>query len=74
MNETTTILKELIEIMFNEYREMQHFTNENIEQLLNLADFQEYEVSRLINKFHYINTEIADNGGVPILKQIYNML
>ena len=74
MNETTVMLKELIENMIQEYRENASFSNSSLELIMNLADFQDYEVSRLINKFHYINTEITSNGGVPVLKQIYNMI
>jgi hypothetical protein len=32
------------------------------------------DIDELINKFYMINTEIADNGGAPVLKQIINKL
>jgi uncharacterized protein (DUF3820 family) len=67
-------LKELIENMMGEFREKDSFSKSNMDQLLHLADYTENDVSRLINKFHYINTQIASNGGFPVLKQIYTMI
>lgn len=67
-------LKKHIENMLAEYRENGSFSKSSLDQLLHLADFAEFEVSKLINKFHYINTKIADNGGVPVLKQAYNLI
>jgi hypothetical protein len=32
------------------------------------------EVDKLINKFYDINSNIADNGGAPVLKQLINKL
>jgi len=67
-------IKNHIENMLAEYRENGSFQQSSLDQLLELADFAEYEVSRLINKFHYINTKIANNGGVPVLKQAYALI
>lgn len=63
-----------INSMLNEYNQTQSFSNESLDQLLNLADYTTFEVSKLINKFHYINTQIADNGGIPVLKAILKEL
>ncbi|PEB42215.1 hypothetical protein [Bacillus pseudomycoides] len=73
-NEQKVELKTLVSNMIGEYREMGKFSQDNLEKILHLADFQEDKVSKLINKFHYINTKIADNGGMPVLKEIYNMI
>ncbi|MED3563796.1 hypothetical protein [Bacillus xiapuensis] len=79
INKDTTLmvnkqLKALILLMLNEYRGKNSFSKPNLETILQLADFTELEISRLINKFHYINTRIADNGGIPILKDILSIL
>lgn len=70
----TVELKSHIESMIQTYRDENKYNQSDIEQLLYLADFQELEVSKLINKFHYIVTKIARNGGIPVLKQINFMI
>jgi hypothetical protein len=67
-------LKTHINNMLEYYRWHDRFNSEDLDLLMELADFTEYEISKLINKFHYINTRIADNGGVPVLKQILQLL
>jgi hypothetical protein len=67
-------LKSLIENMIQEYRENGKFSTINLEKILFEADFVNDEIGKLINKFHFIATEIADNGGMPVLKQIYNIV
>jgi hypothetical protein len=74
MNITNVLLKELIENMLQEYQENDCFSESNMDQLLIFGDVSESDISQLINKFHYINTEIASNGGYPVLKQVYNMI
>ncbi|GED72556.1 hypothetical protein BRE01_62580 [Brevibacillus reuszeri] len=50
------------------------FTSESVDELILLADFANEEVGKLINKFHYINTKIVDSGGIPVLKQVLEMV
>lgn len=63
-------LKTHINNMLKYYGWHNCFNSEDIEVLMQLSDYTEHEISKLINKFHYINTHIADNGGAPVLKQI----
>lgn len=78
MNITTENAQELltshIESMLATYREQQGFTDQQLEDILELADFTDYETSKAINKFYHINCNIAANGGIPILKDIYTEL
>jgi hypothetical protein len=67
-------LKNLIEEMLVFYRENDCFEPWQLNQILNLAEFQTTEVNDLIQKFYMINTTIASNGGVPVLKQVYNIV
>jgi hypothetical protein len=67
-------LKTHIEKMLSFYRWHDRFESEDLDIILELADYTDVETSNLINKFHYINTRIADNGGVPVLKQILQTL
>ena len=67
-------LKTHIDNMLEYYRWHLYFNSEDVETLIQLADHTEHEVSKLINKFYYINTKIADNGGVPVLKQILQLI
>ncbi|EJR09159.1 hypothetical protein II9_05590 [Bacillus cereus MSX-D12] len=73
-NEQKLELKTLVGKMIGEYREIGKFSQSNLEEILNLVDFQDKEISFLILKFHHINTRIADNGGIPVLKEIYRMI
>lgn len=50
------------------------FNSKDIEILMQLADYTEHKISKLINQFHFINTKIADNGGAPILKEILKLI
>jgi hypothetical protein len=67
-------LKTHINNMLEYYRWHDCFNSEDLDLLMQLADYTALEISKLINKFHYINTRIADNGGVPVLKQILQLL
>ena len=67
-------LKDLIEEMIQEYRENGEFSLGNVNELYSWAKFETDEVSEQINKFHMIATEIALNGGMPVLKRIYSMV
>lgn len=67
-------LKTHINNMLEYYRWHDRFKSKDLDLLMELADFTGYEISKLINKFHYINTRIADNGGVPVLKQILQLI
>ncbi|MFC8689695.1 hypothetical protein [Brevibacillus porteri] len=67
-------IKPLINEMLDYYRMNGCFTPERLDELLMLADFADEEVGKLINKFHYINTKIADNGGIPMLKKVLEMV
>ncbi|PFZ35489.1 hypothetical protein COL77_29415 [Bacillus wiedmannii] len=73
-NEQKVELKTLVGKMIGEYRETGKFSQSNLEEILNLVDFQDKEISFLILKFHHINTRIADNGGIPVLKEIHRMI
>jgi hypothetical protein len=73
-NEQKLELKTLVGKMIGEYRETGGFSQSNLKEILNLVDFQDKEVSFLILKFHHINTRIADNGGIPVLKELYRMI
>lgn len=67
-------VKSTINSMLDYYRSNNCFTPESIDELMFLADFADDEVGKLINKFHYINTNITDSGGVPVLKQVLEMV
>lgn len=67
-------LKTHIGNMLEEFEIKDRFNIEDIETLMQLADYTENGISKLINKFHYVNTRIADNGGAPILKQILKLI
>jgi hypothetical protein len=67
-------LKTHINNMLEYYRWHDCFNSEDINTLMQLADYTEYEISKLINKFYHINTKIVDNGGAPVLKQILQLL
>ncbi|AJA41516.1 hypothetical protein AXJ14_gp197 [Geobacillus virus E3] len=67
-------LKTHINKMLEYYRWHDCFNNEDINTLMQLADYTEYEICKLINKFYHINTKIVDNGGVPVLKQILQLI
>jgi hypothetical protein len=71
---THDFLKTHINNMLEFYRWHDRFNSEDLNLLIELADYTEHEVGKLINKFHYINTRIADNGGVPVLKQILTLI
>jgi hypothetical protein len=64
----------LITNMIEYYREYGINSSEGVNELLNLADFSSYEVSRLVNNFHYMNMNIADHAGIPVLKQILQQI
>jgi hypothetical protein len=70
----TNQLKSLIEEMIAYYREYDCFEASDLNQILNFAEQANDKVSRLLYKFYIINTTIASNGGVPVLKQVYNMI
>lgn len=67
-------LKSLIESMMDYYRNYDHFEECDLNEIVNLSEYQTTEVRKLIQKFYMINTTIAENGGVPVLKQIYKMI
>ena len=67
-------LKTHINNMLEYYRWHDRFKKTDIEILLQLTDYTDNKISYLINKFYYINTNIADNGGAPVLKQILQLL
>jgi chemotaxis regulatin CheY-phosphate phosphatase CheZ len=67
-------LSTLIEEMLTTYRNTQSFTPDQMEDILEIADFTDNETGAAINKFHYINTVIAENAGVPVLKDIYEYI
>jgi len=69
-----SFLKTHISDMLDYYREHDYFDSNHIETLMQLVEYTEHEIGKLINKFHYINTRIADNGGAPVLKQILQLL
>lgn len=47
---------------------------ESRESILNYLGKFGSEVDELINKFYMINTQIADNGGAPVLKELIKKL
>ncbi|MEC0031175.1 hypothetical protein P4L24_25345 [Bacillus cereus] len=67
-------LKTLASKMIDEYREIGKFSKNNLDEIWSLSFSQKNEIAQLIYKFHYINTKIADNGGMPVLKEIYNAI
>jgi hypothetical protein len=67
-------LKLLIESMISYYRENDCFEPCDLNQILNLAERETTEVNNLIYKFFMINTTIADNAGMPVLKQVYRTI
>ncbi|PKR82490.1 hypothetical protein [Heyndrickxia camelliae] len=67
-------LKILASSMVIEYREKNCFSPVSLEQILQYVNFTDDETGKLIKKFHFINTKIASNGGVPILKEILNRI
>lgn len=67
-------LTKLIYSMIEEFREKDKFSPLNLDLILSFASFTDPNITELINKFHYINTEIASNGGIPVLKEILKIL
>ncbi|MED3562299.1 hypothetical protein [Bacillus xiapuensis] len=67
-------LKSLIEEMLVSYRENDCFEEWQLNQILSFAEQATDKISRNLYKFYIINTQIASNGGVPVLKQVYNMI
>ncbi|MEH7116205.1 hypothetical protein V7128_02100 [Neobacillus vireti] len=67
-------LKSLIEEMITYYREHDCFEACDLNEILNHAEQANDKVGRLLYKFYIINTTIASNGGMPVLKQVYNMI
>jgi hypothetical protein len=47
---------------------------ESRESILNYLGMFGAEIDELINKFYMVNSEIADNGGAPVLKQLISKL
>lgn len=70
MNELKNLINEMIEF----YRENDCFEPWQLNQILNLVEFHNDTIGKLIYKFYIINTTIASNGGVPVLKEILSTL
>jgi hypothetical protein len=67
-------LTQLTNGMISEIGLLNGVRKETREQILNYLGMFGSEVDNLINKFYDINSNIANNGGAPVLKQIINKL
>lgn len=63
-------LSNLIDSIIHDLTYNNQTSHSKLDHLLYLADFLPVHIAKLINKFHAINTLIADNGGTPVLQAI----
>lgn len=73
-NDPIQQVKETVTRLIEYYREHGTYNKDLLDTLVSLSMKAPYNIYELINKYNYIINNIADNGGIPVLKQILGII
>lgn len=69
-----TEIKNTIQSIIEYYHENNTYNSDLLKRLMSLSMDAPFNIYELINKYNYIVLKVADNGGIPILKEILSLI